>query len=237
MERDGTNDFLLESIRKELVSIIEEGDSNVKENNISIRKGIPESTCGRKSNADRSNSISTTNSNSLESHGELSPSYEIVHQREYSSTAIDEDFQRMNLNLKNSYELFQSIGGHLENINFCSLKSRIKDLNLNDKTNESLKQIAKDLKNTFDQKFIDNRVNDLTKEVGIKFRKHPGEFGDIPELSEFFRACTQLQHGLETLKRHRNEIQDITRRVTHVVEKSCDRSKEIQKNREISHQK
>lgn len=140
-------------------------------------------------------------------------------------------------NLNESYELFQTIGERFENINFGCLKSRIKDLHLTDKTNENIKNIVRDLKNSFDQKYLDNRLVDLTKEVGTKFRRHPGEFGDIPELSEFFKACTQLQHGLEKLKTQRNEVQDITKRMGHLIEMSYDRISEIQKNVKIESSK
>uniref|UniRef100_A0A1I8P3D6 Uncharacterized protein n=1 Tax=Stomoxys calcitrans TaxID=35570 RepID=A0A1I8P3D6_STOCA len=149
-----------------------------------------------------------------------------------SNSTIDNDLVNMHLNLKKSYELFQTIGDRLESINFCCLKSRIKDLHINDKSDESIKEIVDDFKKRYDQKRMEARLIDLTKKVGTKFRKHPGEFGDIPELSEFFRACTQLQHGLEKLKKQRNEIQDITRRMNHVVEMSYDRVNEIQQKLE-----
>lgn len=146
----------------------------------------------------------------------------------HCSRTIDEDLQKMHVNLKESYDLFQTIGERFENINFGCLKSRIKDLHLNENNNDTIKTIVNDLKNSFDQRYMDNRLSDLTKEVSCKFRKHPGEFGDIPELSEFFRACAQLQHGLERLKKERRSVQDLTMRMNQVAEQSYSRIDEMQ---------
>lgn len=46
-----------------------------------------------------------------------------------------------------------------------------------------------------------------------KFRSHPGEFGDIPELSKFFQACSQMQHGLKELEENRERMDDLRNKV------------------------
>lgn len=153
-------------------------------------------------------------------------------QKTHGYYSIDDEMQKINLDLNHSYQLFQTIADRFESINFGCLKSRIKDVHLEGKNND-IKVIVNDLKNTFDQKYVDNRLSELTQEMAGKFRRHPGEFGDIPELSEFFKVCTQFQHGLEKLKRQRNDVQDITKRMTHIIEISCDRVTELQKKLEL----
>ncbi|XP_073814408.1 uncharacterized protein [Musca autumnalis] len=215
--------FLLDSIRNELVAIIDEESleskyDEPKQQNI-INRTVAKDTLG-----DTKSMMPTAKIDNI--------TYRCNLPQPEGHCLIDEDLQRMNINLKESYQLFQTIGDRFENINFACLKSRIRDMHLDDK-NSDIKSIVHDLKNTFDQKYVDNRLGDLTKEMGSKFRRHPGEFGDIPELSEFFKACTQLQHGLEKLKRQRNDVQDITKRMSHIIESSCNRVNELQKQLEL----
>lgn len=142
---------------------------------------------------------------------------------------INDDIQKMLNNLDESCRLFQSIGERFENINFGCLKNRIKDLHLNERSAESIKTIVNDLKHSFDEKYMENRLNDLTKEVTTKFRNHPGEFGDIPEISEFFRTCTKLEQGMEKLRRQRDDCLFLQNRMAKVEEASYERINDIQK--------
>lgn len=141
---------------------------------------------------------------------------------------INDDIQKIQYNLDESCKQFQTIGERFENINFGCLKNRIKDLHLNDRNAESIKTIVNDLKHSFDEKYMENRLNDLTKDVTTKFRNHPGEFGDIPEISEFFRTCTKLEQSMEKLRRQRDDCLLLQKRMARVAEASYERINDIQ---------
>jgi len=59
------------------------------------------------------------------------------------------------------------------------------------------------------------------------FRRHPGEFGDIPELSTFFRACTQLERGLDALHQQRRRNSELEKRLCWATEIAYDSMDEI----------
>ena len=147
----------------------------------------------------------------------------------YNTSNMDDDIQKMYSSLEESSKFFRNIGERFENINFSRLKSNIKDLHLNERSNSDvIKVVVDDLKNSFDEKFKQNRLEDLTKEVTTKFREHPGEFGNIPELSEFFKTCAQLQQGLEKLQKIKDNCQNLERRMFRAAEASYDRVSDIQ---------
>lgn len=143
-------------------------------------------------------------------------------------STIDNDIQKLQCSLDESCKLFQSIGESFENINVACLKNRIKDLHLNERSSDAIKIIVNDLKHSFDKKYMENRLNDLTKEISSKFRNHPGEFGDIPEISEFFRACTKLEQGLGNLRKQKDDCMFLQNRMTRIAEASYERVKDIQ---------
>ncbi|XP_017846670.1 uncharacterized protein LOC108602880 [Drosophila busckii] len=140
---------------------------------------------------------------------------------------MDEDLQKMQLELKKSYELFQGIGEKLEAISFGGLKTRIRDLHLNSMANDLGKVTTMELQKLFESSYLHNRLDKLTADVSHDFRRHPGEFGDIPELSTFFQACSQLEHGLETLKQQRKSSSDLEKRLCWATEIAYDRMEEI----------
>uniref|UniRef100_W8C1S7 Uncharacterized protein n=2 Tax=Ceratitis capitata TaxID=7213 RepID=W8C1S7_CERCA len=127
----------------------------------------------------------------------------------------------MRFDLQQSYELFQAMGERFQAINFRSLKRRIKDMNLN-KSDRSSK-LEQEVKDVLKKHYDDNTLSSLTTEMGVRFQQHPGEFGNIPELSEFFQTCTQLQHGLEQIKRQRQSVSKLTKRITNATEASYKR--------------
>ncbi|XP_067629300.1 uncharacterized protein [Eurosta solidaginis] len=139
---------------------------------------------------------------------------------------IDTDLQNMRHDLQQSYELFQKMSEKFQAIDFSSLKSRIREINLGKK--ESNIKLNDEIKNALQKHYNDKTLSKLTIEMGEKFSQHPGEFGNIPELSEFFKTCSQLQHGLEQLKRQRQSMDDLTKRLSHAAETSYARINEIQ---------
>ncbi|EDV93252.1 uncharacterized protein LOC6563805 [Drosophila grimshawi] len=141
-----------------------------------------------------------------------------------SAHSMDEEMKKMQLELAKSYELFQSIGEKFEAINFGALKTRIRDLHLN---NEMGKASTIELQKTLDASFVQNRMETLATSVSEDFRRHPGEFGDIPELSTFFQTCAQLEHGLDTLKRQRTRSTDLEKRLCWATEIAYNRMEEI----------
>ncbi|XP_022211461.1 uncharacterized protein LOC111066849 [Drosophila obscura] len=141
--------------------------------------------------------------------------------------SIDGDLQKMQVELKQSYELFQGIGEKFESINFSGLKSRIRDLHLNSSTNEVGKVATDELHKMFEAHYVKNNLDKLTTDVSEGFRRHPGEFGDIPELSTFFQACTQLEHGLDALKQQRRRSNELEKRLCWATEIAYDRMDEI----------
>ncbi|XP_062125530.1 uncharacterized protein LOC133838436 [Drosophila sulfurigaster albostrigata] len=143
-----------------------------------------------------------------------------------SAKTMDEDIKRMQLELGESYKLFQSIGEKLENINFSSLKSRIRDLHLSN-NNDLNKITTSQLKKSFEENYLQNRLDKITTDVSDDFRRHPGEFGDIPELSSFFQACAQLEHGLDSLKQQRKRSSELEQRLCWANEIAFNRMQEI----------
>lgn len=142
---------------------------------------------------------------------------------------IDADLHKMRACLDESYELFQKVGDRFENINFGCLLNRIKDLSLiNSATDNETKAAVEGLRATFDASFERNKIEELTKNVQSVFTNHPGEFGDIPELTEYYRTCSQLQRGLENLRQHRNSVLDLGDRMTQVADSSFRRIHDIQ---------
>ncbi|XP_037824309.1 uncharacterized protein LOC119612571 [Lucilia sericata] len=225
-EEDTTN-TLLEAIRNELISIIDEGsennspDSKIEPNNeelIDIKSPNTSEICTPSTTSCRNNSSATKAITSTRS--------AILDNTNIGS--INGDIQKMQYDLDECCKLFQNIGGRFESINFGCLKNRIKDLHLNERSSDSLKTIVDDLKHSFDEKYMENRLNELTKEVTTKFRNHPGEFGDIPEISEFFRTCTKLEQGLEKLRRQRDDCMFLQKRMARVAEASYERVNDIQ---------
>lgn len=140
---------------------------------------------------------------------------------------IDNDLQKMQLELKNSYDLFQGIGEKFEAIDFRGLKTRIRDLHLNNLENDKAKATTTELQKMFENCYNQNRLDKLTSEAGQAFRRHPGEFGDIPELSNFFQACSQLEQSLETLKQQRRRSNELEKRMCWATEIAYDRMAEI----------
>ncbi|XP_016951605.1 uncharacterized protein LOC108025584 [Drosophila biarmipes] len=144
-----------------------------------------------------------------------------------AAKSLDDDVQKMQLELKKSYELFQGIGEKFESVNFTGLKNRIRDLHLNESNNDLGKATTAELQKMFDQRFLQNRLDKLTTDATMGFRRHPGEFGDIPELSTFFQACTQLERGLDALRQQRRRNSDLEKRLCWATEIAYDRMDEI----------
>ncbi|KAH8383435.1 hypothetical protein KR009_008604 [Drosophila setifemur] len=144
-----------------------------------------------------------------------------------AAKCIDDDLQKMKLELKQSYELFQGIGEKFESVNFTGLKNRIRDLHLTESNSEMGKMTTMELQKMFDTRFTQNRLDKLTTDATQGFRRHPGEFGDIPELSTFFQACTQLEHGLDALRHQRQRNSDLEKRLCWATEIAYDRMDEI----------
>lgn len=140
---------------------------------------------------------------------------------------IDDDLQQMQMELGKSYELFQNISTKFESIDFGNLHKRIENLHLSESSNDLSKAATDQLKQMFDTSFLKNRLGNLTTDVRDGFRRHPGEFADIPELSNFFQACSQLEHGLETLKKHRKRSNALEDRVSLATELAYNRMEEI----------
>ncbi|XP_017039942.1 uncharacterized protein LOC108087193 [Drosophila ficusphila] len=180
------------------------------------------------------NPTSTTSSSSLgtESSGQYEgppkdPKARAEFMESYAAKSIDDDVQKMQLELKQSYELFQGIGEKFESVNFTGLQNRIRDLHLNDSNNEIGKATTQELQKMFDQRFLQNRLDKLSTDATEGFRRHPGEFGDIPELSTFFQACTQLEHGLDALRQQRRRNSELEKRLCWATEIAYDRMDEI----------
>ncbi|KAI8119843.1 hypothetical protein FF38_14141 [Lucilia cuprina] len=225
-EEDTTN-MLLEEIRNELISIIDEGiESKIEPNNEEL-----EDMKSPKLDLNNASEICTPSTTGCRSNGTMSK--EIASTRSAildnsNISSITDDIHKMQYEFDSCCKLFQNIGERFENINFGCLKNRIKDLHLNERSSDSLKSIVDDLKHSFDEKYMENRLNELTKEVSTKFRNHPGEFGDIPEISEFFRTCTKLDQGLEKLRRQRDDCMFLQKRMARVAEASYERVNYIQ---------
>lgn len=143
-----------------------------------------------------------------------------------SAKTMDEDLQKMQMELGNSYKLFQSIGEKLESINFSCLKTRIRDLHLSN-NNDLDKITTMQLKKSFESSYLQDHLEKITTDVSGDFRRHPGEFGDIPELSIFFKACAQLEHGLDSLKQQRKCSSDLEKRLCWATEIAYSRMQEI----------
>ncbi|XP_034485254.1 uncharacterized protein LOC117790085 [Drosophila innubila] len=143
-----------------------------------------------------------------------------------SAKTMDEDLQKMQMELGQSYKLFQDIGQKLESINFSCLKTRIRDLHLNN-NNDLDKITTMQLKKSFESSYLQNHLGKITKDVSENFRRHPGEFGDIPELSSFFKACAQLEHGLDALKQQRKSSSELEKRLCWATEIAYNRMHEI----------
>lgn len=140
---------------------------------------------------------------------------------------MDEDLQQMQIELGKSYDLFQKISTKFESIDFGTLHKRIENLHLTESSNDLSKAATDQLKQMFDTSFLKNRLGKLTTEVRDGFRRHPGEFADIPELSNFFQACSQLEHGLETLKKQRKRSNELEDRISLATEMAYNRMEEI----------
>lgn len=144
-----------------------------------------------------------------------------------SKIVDNQDLQDMQIELGKSYELFQKISHKFESIDFGNLHKRIENLHLSESSNDLNKAATDQLKGMFESSFLKNRLGKLTTEVSDGFRRHPGEFGDIPELSNFFQACAQLEHGLETLKKQRKRSRELEDRVNWATEIAYNRMEEI----------
>lgn len=143
---------------------------------------------------------------------------------------LNDSIQEMQNNLDESCKTFEAIAKTFENINFDCLKDRIEEMNLNESSSDSIKLTVNDLRQSFDEKYVENRLADLTKETSSKFCNHPGEFGDIPEISEFFRTCSRLEHGLVKLRQQRDDCKYLQKRMQRAAEASFDRVALIQEN-------
>lgn len=139
----------------------------------------------------------------------------------------NQDLQDMQIELGKSYELFQRISNKFESIDFGNLHKRIENLHLSESKNDLNKAATGQLKEMFETSFLKNRLGKLTTEVSDGFRRHPGEFADIPELSNFFQACAQLEHGLEALKKQRKRSRELEERVNWATEIAYNRMEEI----------
>ncbi|KAL9898221.1 uncharacterized protein LOC119638439 isoform X1 [Glossina fuscipes] len=211
-------DPMLDEIRKELVSIIEdhpnaEGFEIINATNDNKQTPKHDKSERRRQRYNPSRGDASNNG--------------LLHDNRFNN--IDDDLNNMCVNLMRSYELFQNVGGRFESFNFNGLLDRIKDLNLSGNTNEAFKATVDDLKRTFDEDYKANRLNEMTKTASSKFNKHAGEFADIPEVGEFFRACSHLERGLEQLKKQRTEVNELTKRMTWAINTSYNRIDEIQK--------
>ncbi|XP_068152182.1 uncharacterized protein [Drosophila tropicalis] len=155
------------------------------------------------------------------------PSLRVEFLDSQAAKSIDDEMQKMQLELKQSYELFQGISEKFESISFGGLKNRIRDLHLNNSNNEIGKMTTMELQKVFETRYLQNRLDKLTSDVSQGFRRHPGEFGDIPELSRFLQACTQLERGLGALKKQRRRSSDLGKRLCWATEIAYDRVDEI----------
>ncbi|KAH8318654.1 hypothetical protein KR074_000423 [Drosophila pseudoananassae] len=180
-------------------------------------------------NAPSSSSTSSFNMASMSQYETLpkDPKFRSDFMESQAAKSIDDDLQKMQLELKKSYELFQGIGEKFESVNFTGLKNRIRDLHLNDSNNEMGKMTTMELQKMFDTRFQQNRLDKLTSDATEGFRRHPGEFGDIPELSTFFQACSQLERGLDTLRQQRQRNSELEKRMCWATEIAYDRMDEI----------
>ncbi|XP_055380470.1 uncharacterized protein LOC129611368 [Condylostylus longicornis] len=138
------------------------------------------------------------------------------------SKKIEKDIKQMKLALKQSQEFFSSARDSLELINLENIKHRIKDLHLYPNTRE-LNDVLRDL-----ERNKKHDVEILTKVIGEKFKDHPGEFADIPEVSSFFKLCTQLQRGLDDLDKKKENLDSLEKRILWATNVSENRSKDIQ---------
>ncbi|XP_064552802.1 uncharacterized protein LOC135438410 [Drosophila montana] len=188
-------------------------------------------SAGQKPSSEELSSSSSIGTSSATSFRDMLPSLDHSLTAEFlesqSAKSIDEDMQKMQLELGKSYELFQGIGEKFEAINFGGLKSRIRNLNLNNMPSDLGKITTNELQKMFESRFVQNRLDKLTANVADDFRRHPGEFGDIPELSKFFQACAQLEHGLDTLKQQRKRTNELEKRMCWATEIAYDRMEEI----------
>ncbi|KAH8288455.1 hypothetical protein KR054_002911 [Drosophila jambulina] len=178
------------------------------------------------------NSTSTTSFQGSEASGHYEsppkdPKFRAEFLESQAAKSIDADLQKMQLELKQSYDLFQGIGEKFESVNFSGLKNRIRDLHLNDTNNDLGKVTTHELKTMFDTRFQQNRLDKLTADATQGFSRHPGEFGDIPELSTFFQACTQLERGLDALRQQRLRNSELEKRLCWATEIAYDRMDEI----------
>uniref|UniRef100_A0A1A9WS41 Uncharacterized protein n=1 Tax=Glossina brevipalpis TaxID=37001 RepID=A0A1A9WS41_9MUSC len=210
-------DPMLNEIRKELVSIIED---NPNAENFELANAMRDKNTPTYNKSERRRQRYYSSQNNSSNIGPFPDN---------RFNNIDDDLNNMCLDLMRSYELFQNVGGRFESFNFSGLSDRIKDLNLSGSTNEALKATVDDLRRTFDEDYKRNRSNEMTQSATSKFNKHAGEFADIPEVGEFFRACSHLERGLEQLKKQRTDVNDLTKRMTSAINISYGRIDEIQK--------
>lgn len=122
------------------------------------------------------------------------------------SQKIEADIQKMRFELNKTYEIFKNTAETLESIQFNNLKNRIKDLHMVPDDKDLEKIVLESAMNK-------TEIPELNQVMEDKFRNHPGEFGDIPELSKFFQACTQMQHGLKELDENRDKMDDLKKKV------------------------
>nr|XP_014086709.1 uncharacterized protein LOC106615150 [Bactrocera oleae] len=224
MTDSDSSNVLYDIIRKELNSIINE-NSVLQTNNDSKKSIKLDSNEGTLSQLHKSakavaegGNITKTPTSAEHLSTMISNKILQLPSNETQSASIDTDLQKMRYDLQQSYELFQAMGERFQAINFSSLKNRIKDMNLSKQ--DGTAKLKEEMKDVLEKHYNNNTLNSLTAEMAEKFQNHPGEFGNIPELSEFFQTCSQLQHGLEQLKRQRNSVSEMTKRLSNATEAS-----------------
>lgn len=227
MTDSNNSNVLYDIIRKELNSIINENSAPQTNNDSNKFKKLDATEVSH--SQQQHNSETTTNIPTSAEHLSTMLSSKILQlpSDETQSATIDTDLQKMRYDLQQSYELFQTMGERFQAINFSSLKNRIKDMNLSKQDRTA--KLKDEMRDVLEKHYNNNTLNSLTAEMGAKFQSHPGEFGNIPELSEFFQTCSQLQHGLEQLKRQRHSVSEMTKRLSNATEASYERVDHIHK--------
>ncbi|XP_036324471.1 uncharacterized protein LOC118737810 [Rhagoletis pomonella] len=240
-EGDNSTNGLYDLIRKEMNSIINEIGEESKNMNATCSTRLEtEGDADQQQEQPIHNSEKITTSDNIPLTGTTDTKIKKEHlptllstkllqlpREETQSAAIDTDLQNMRCDLQQSYELFLTMGERFQAINFSSLKTRIKDMHLAKK--DRTVSLEDEIKEILQIHYRNNTLDKLTVEMGEKFQRHPGEFGNIPELSEFFQTCTQLQHGLEQLKRQRHSVDEMAKRLSRATEISYARIDDINK--------
>ena len=122
------------------------------------------------------------------------------------SHKIEADIRNMRHELNKTYEVLKGSAESLESIQFGNLKNRLKDLHMYP-NEQDLEEVI------INAAMEGSDVNKLNSIMETKFKEHPGEFAGIPELSNFFQACTKMQHGLKDLGENREQMEELKKKV------------------------